>query len=262
MIELFRYQIPKKKYFLAFFLFLIIILIALFKIKTFFYNSTIIHDNIIKVLVSIITIFAALRINQMLRLKIIIPFITKDKRIFPDILIFFLFPLYIFLISFKFIYLQASFTDIFIVIIGTLFAAGAEEFIFRFFCVNYLSEKYVSPMALCIMTSFVFAVAHFGNLQYGSMLSVINQVIFAFFTGVILFLAALRFRCLLVSVIIHFVVNIPTQLSYIANTTDEIIKSNGSTFSRFLITQLVFLPIFILSVYLFNKLRTKNSLRN
>lgn len=136
----------------------------------------------------------------------------------------------------------------------------AEELAFRFFIPANLSRMGFSMVGICIISSILFSLMHLLNLYSGEydFSGVLNQVVFAFFMGILLFSIYYLGRSLLLSWIYHFMVNLPGRLS--ALQAREAIggqepPSVGDGLLESLVMLLLFSPLIIISLYYLRKIR-------
>ena len=232
-------------------------MVLAFKIKSILYLDNILYDSIIKTAVSIVVIILAILFNNKYNKVNYIGLNLKKIRFRWRNIIVFIFPLLVVLVTFKIESLQlGSPGNILLIVIATSFAASAEEFIFRFFASNYLLNRGFAIRRAAIITSIFFGLAHITNMFEANAVSVINQVILALLAGVVLFAAAFLFNSLFISMLLHSIVNIPSQLHiFLENENNGVeLLTLSKSLVTILTTQLIFLPIYILAWVLFKRL--------
>lgn len=155
---------------------------------------------------------------------------------------------------------------LFLTIITTFILAFAEEIFFRGYLYNVLKREGFSSYKSIIISSILFAGIHSVNVfRYEDIWSVINQVVFAIFIGMLLCsIFALTKNIIIVS-LFHFVINLPSALSSLIQTKNEPINIPiASGFTENLMSTLLFIalmsPVIILSFY-YAKLATKEDLK-
>ena len=230
------------------FIAILLLLIFLIKIKALFYTGQFIPDHFIKIGVSLLAIFVALFLQQLYRINSFISVGLTQIRIRAVYFASLFFPAYIFILTFSAGSFSMNPWEMALIVLSTTIASSAEEFIFRHFAVNYLKACKISTKQVIFFTSILFALAHFTNtFDKGDLLNVGNQVIFSFFAGIILCTSTILFRSLLPALLIHALVNIPSKLADHPAVGENAATGNTSFIMGFLTTQLVFLPVYILS---------------
>jgi len=156
--------------------------------------------------------------------------------------------------------LSHDFTLVAPVLGAALAATFIEELAFRFVIPWNLSKLGVSIGRICVISSLMFSLAHFMNLrsQHYDVFSVVNQLVFAFFMGMLLFSLYYLTRSFLFVWMFHFLTNLPSKLGSLAPIVEEgVIASTtimGEIMSSFLYI-LLMSPLIIVSIYYLRKIR-------
>ncbi len=241
-------------------LFVFVIVVSLFKLKLFFSEYSNFNEAIIKIIVSGIIIFLAIRLNiKFNHFNFIHTLNSKRDLKFEILLVLMLIAIYL---LFSFANKRLIETDIpgWLLLFAAIFlAAAAEEFIFRYYFVNFLVNRKVSIEKAGIISSFLFSIAHLSNILSSEVLSVINQVIFAFFTGLLLFSIMVLFKNLFYSIIYHFLINIPIKVILSENSITTV--EEGSNFMNdmlsFFFTHIFFAPFYIVAIVLYKRVAVR-----
>lgn len=147
---------------------------------------------------------------------------------------------------------------------ATCLGAFAEEIFFRGYVFGLLRQKGYSTYKGIIVSSLLFAGLHIANIfRFEDAWSVLNQVGFAFLIGIILCSIFALTKNLLIVSLYHFIINIPSALSSVAQVN---VKTNYPTvitsFSENLISMLLFIvllsPIIMVSVYYLKLVKKEN----
>jgi membrane protease YdiL (CAAX protease family) len=137
-----------------------------------------------------------------------------------------------------------SFTIFFVTIItkGLL-----EEVVFRGVVQGYLLSRYPDKTYhySCIISSVLFALVHFTNLQYGDFRSVMQQVIYAFFVGMFFSALLIRVKNVWLLGVIHGLINfmsIACRNKLTETNEIKIAESQTTLFVQIAGVTLIFLP--------------------
>lgn len=156
--------------------------------------------------------------------------------------------------------LSHDFTLVAPVLGAALVATFMEELAFRFVIPWNLSKLGVSIGRICIISSLLFSLMHFMNLrsQHYDVFSVINQLVFAFFMGMLLFSLYYLTRSFLFVWLFHFLTNLPSKLGSLTPIVEEEVVASttimGEIISSFLYI-LLMSPLIIVSIYYLRKIR-------
>jgi membrane protease YdiL (CAAX protease family) len=148
-----------------------------------------------------------------------------------------------------------NFWGVSLFIVYVFVTASAEEFLFRLFLPLGFMKSGFDVKKAFLFASVVFALAHLINLSKVSVTSTLNQVMFAFFMGLLLSSVFIITQNLLFACLIHGFVNLPSMIDKVPLVVKGIdISSNDASFSLsgFLLMQLLFLPIYFLCFYIFS----------
>lgn len=146
--------------------------------------------------------------------------------------------------------------------LSTFILASAEEVMFRYYYFNFFMKQGISLKITGIYTSILFALAHISNIDALdiSVLNVINQIIFAFFTGLLLFSLLILTRNYFSIFLFHFLINLPTQLDKAISHSKVIQEVTSSADTSILLKVLgihiLFLPLYIISLFLFKRIKS------
>jgi len=153
-----------------------------------------------------------------------------------------------------------------------LFSAGllgalAEELVFRVFISTNLYRAGFSPRRVIVVSSIFFSVIHTLNIfkfEY-DLFSILNQLVFAFFVGLLLGSLYFITRSLLFVWIFHFLINIPgllARLSPSENFGNEKELSLADNIVSSVIFLLLMSPLFIVSMYYLRKIGNNGRVSN
>ena len=118
----------------------------------------------------------------------------------------------------------------------SFFVTGlTEEIIFRGLLQGYLTKQYPQKTnnQLCIITSIFFALIHFNNIQFAPLSGVINQVIYAFFMGLLFSALMIRIGNTLLIGTIHGILNMISISCAIKNQDAGNIVAQGYELNGF-----------------------------
>lgn len=94
--------------------------------------------------------------------------------------------------------------DALVVLFGTLIIGFTEEYVFRGTLINSLEKVFKNKWTIAIISSSIFAVSHIQNLFLGSQpISVLYQIIFTFFYGLLNAAIYMKTKSLFVIAIAH-----------------------------------------------------------
>ncbi|MBP9793712.1 MAG: CPBP family intramembrane metalloprotease [Flavobacterium sp.] len=136
-----------------------------------------------------------------------------------------------------------------------------EEFFFRvlifgYICLAYSNYHYKNYYREVILTSFLFAIAHLSGIfnKNIDMISIVNQVMFAFLIGIVLQAIMYRFNNIFLNSIIHGLINFNGMLNQkllklkrVEEETTAFEDFSQSLFTFILLGVLVVFPIFYFS---------------
>jgi membrane protease YdiL (CAAX protease family) len=149
-----------------------------------------------------------------------------------------------------------------LLLITTFVAAFAEEFAFRLYIQANLIRLRLPIYKVILISSGLFAITHSLNFfRYEKdIFSIINQVIFAFFMGILL--ASLFFitKSLMFSALYHFFFNLPAALNKLrVEDLSDPLTSARQSFVDNIIGSLLFIlfisPLIIISLFYLGKIR-------
>ncbi|MFZ1527417.1 MAG: CPBP family intramembrane glutamic endopeptidase [Ferruginibacter sp.] len=151
-------------------------------------------------------------------------------------------------------------------IIATFVAATAEEVIFRLYLFNlFVSEGYKNYRAI-IFSSILFSLMHIVNIfRYDDIWAIVNQLILAFFMGILLCSLYTISRSILLVSVYHFIVNIPLAMKRIAkvpvenNAGLEHLSLGENIFSVIMYT-FIFSPLIIVALYYLNMYKKEETI--
>lgn len=138
------------------------------------------------------------------------------------------------------------------------FFSLAEEIVFRLFYLNYHFNKKLNLRNSIIFSSALFAIAHSSNifLNLDKWIYIISQISFAFFLGLILACIYVNYKNILVSSLLHFMINIPALLpnkTEIIETEKTFVQEITSVF----MFQIFMIPVYLTGIFLLRKLFKK-----
>lgn len=158
--------------------------------------------------------------------------------------------------------LSHDFTLVAPVLGSALLATFIEELAFRFVIPWNLSKLGVSIGRICVISALLFSLVHFMNLrsQHYDVFSVINQLVFAFFMGMLLFSLYYLTRSFLFVWLFHFLTNLPGKLGSLTPVAEEEVAAAVSTTTMEEIISsalyiLLMSPLIIVSIYYLRKIR-------
>jgi len=143
-------------------------------------------------------------------------------------------------------------------VLVTFLKASAEELLFRGLCQHWFLRDGNKPRKAIFLSSLLFSLLHIANFfSHGDWVSLANQLIFAFFTGLIFGVIMYTTGNILVPCILHTLVNIPSGLAVFAvkqveetETTDAVAGPVDGLLS-ILMFCVVFSPLIITGLYYF-----------
>lgn len=129
--------------------------------------------------------------------------------------------------------------------------AFVEEIVFRGFIQGYLTNQYPekSHHQICLVTSIFFALIHFNNVQYNELSGVINQVIYAFYMGLLFSAILIRTKNIWLLGTVHGTLNFITSSCSTKNVITNVNPMQGSIaeyFTQSLGIVLLFSPILLI----------------
>lgn len=246
---------------LAILILIVIFFVFLFYAKTYFYKDILIYDNCIRTVHALVLITLTVILNKKLNLNNFVKpgdatSILKSKSLFlPSIILLIYFW---FNTNFENLKTINQF-GIVLLFLATFLSASAEEFVFRFFCSNFLLNRGFKLNKTAILTSLLFAFSHLNNIRYANnWASPVNQVSIAFFSGLLFISIIFITQKFWVSSLMHFLINSPNAINDLVGDSVKINVVNNFNFvsnlSSVLIVHLIFSPIIIISLSYYNKL--------
>lgn len=149
---------------------------------------------------------------------------------------------------------------LFVVIIKT----AAEEIIFRGVLQTWYIKEEMNPRRAIFFASLFFSLIHVVNFfTHGDWVSLICQVIFAFFMGLLLGAVNVITRNILLCCILHAIVNIPAALQQLERQKElvsdqtDIPTPLGEGLISIIFFCLIYSPLIILALYYFWHPKTK-----
>lgn len=175
------------------------------------------------VIISLICIFISIKKN-LLKYG---GFIEPRLRNFWMFLIPVLYPGLAFVSGFEnscFANLYALVISIFLILVLAYF----EEIVFRGFIQGYILKNYPGKTygQVCLLSAAIFSGVHLTNLQYGEVTGVLQQVVYAFFTGLLFSVLLIRTNSVWMLGLTHAVLN---TLSYRCSGLPENTVSGQAT---------------------------------
>jgi uncharacterized protein len=149
--------------------------------------------------------------------------------------------------------------NIALTLISIFFGALAEEYVCRLYFLNLFRSNNFSTQKSILFSSILFAIVHTSNiiLDFTQWVNVLNEIIFAFFIGVILSCIYLNTRKILLVGIFHFVINIPTLVQ--SNIVNNGLLHNAETktllkqFFGSSMLYILWLPVYLFAIYILQK---------
>jgi len=233
--------------------------IFLFHCKTYFYKNILFYDNCIRAVHSSFLVVIALIFNKKLNTYNIVklefnPFGGLRFIFFPSMLV-----LIYFFLNTKFENLKTINTsDIFLLFLATFLAASAEEFVFRFFCSNFLLNRGFDLKKTAILTSLLFAFSHLNNIRYANnWASPLNQISIAFFIGLLFASIIFITQKFLITSVLHFLINSPDAINDLVNENENVTANFNfsSNLSSVLLVHLMFAPMIIMALHSYKKIK-------
>ena len=151
-------------------------------------------------------------------------------------------------------------------IIATFLAATAEEVAFRLYLFNLFVQDGYQKYRAVILSSILFSLLHLVNIfRYGDIWAVINQLIVAFFMGVLLCSLYSITRSILFVSVYHFIVNVPAALRRITEDAGENLTAlKQPTLMDNIISTILYIliysPLIIVALYYLNMHKKKNAI--
>lgn len=148
--------------------------------------------------------------------------------------------------------------------LATFLAALTEEIIFRGYFQNLFIKRTMPVIKSIILSSLIFSIAHTTNiLRYGGdAWGVLNQIIFAFFWGLLMGSLYVLHKNILFVTLCHFVFNLPASLRYLKEyylESDNLIRNLPSSFFENITASLLWVaicsPILFLSLFYLRKIK-------
>ena len=239
---------------------IVIFFVFLFQIKTYFYRDFLIYDNCIRTVYALVLITLTVVLNKKLNLNNFVKLrdtspILKSKSLFlPSIIL-----LIYFWFNTNFENLKTiNPSGIVFLFLATFLAASAEEFVFRFFCSNFLLNRGFKLNKTAILTSLLFAFSHLNNIRYANnWASPVNQVSIAFFTGLLFISIIFITQKFWITSVLHFLINTPNAINDLVGDSVKINVVNNFNFvsnlSSVLIVHLIFSPLIIISLFYYKR---------
>lgn len=151
------------------------------------------------------------------------------------------------------------------VLLVVLVKTAAEEIIFRGVLQTGYIKDGMSPRRAVLLASLFFSLIHVVNFfVHGDWVSLICQVIFAFFMGLLLGAVNVITRNILVCCLLHAVINIPSALQQLERQQEQVSEQTdiptplGEGLVSILFFCLVYSPLIILALYYYGHPKTRN----
>ncbi len=171
------------------FKFIILLTIIIFTLvsRSLLYNDSDIFNSVIKILSSIFAIIMSYYAVVVLKINVTLPKKESTKHSFYPYFLLLVVLLNIYFITWPRTISDFNFLNVSFLVLAVFLAAAAEEFIFRYLSYNFLFNLTNKTQKSVLFSSILFALIHLINLKHAvNITSIINQVVFAFFLGVLL----------------------------------------------------------------------------
>lgn len=156
---------------------------------------------------------------------------------------------------------QVSWISFILFLVVYLARGLAEEFAIRGLLQPYLLKKYFykySVTKIVLLSSLVFALMHITNISRYSYVDIINQVIVAFFFGVLFGALMIRTGNVIVLGIIHGLINIVFKVDSLGIKENQGIEKFAESFTDIikivLTNSLIAFPMFVIGILLLRKI--------
>ena len=154
-----------------------------------------------------------------------------------------------------------------LIVLTALVFAFAEEIIFRGYIYGHLIKIVPFKYHAILICSGLFALMHCLNVfKADDIFSLINQIIFAFFMGILLGSLFFITKSLLFTGLYHFFINLPSALNRLQGHNVLQHKVSNQSLSENIISSFLFIlvisPIIIISMYYLLKIRKYEQLNN
>lgn len=180
----------------------------------------------------------------------------KIKTLIPVIIL-----LVIFLVlKYKVFFSVSTSSDVvFLFLLAMFLGVLCEELLFRGYILNLLINNKLSVLKSILISSLLFSLFHIINIiRHNDIWSMFNQIILAFFIGVLFGSLFILTKNIMVITVMHFFINVPASLSYlnIKNALYESELTNmsfvenlmGSLFLFLIFSPLIFVTIYYLKL--------------
>lgn len=218
------------------------------------------------IIISIIIIGGCWQLAKKYSIDIFIRRISTQGNIYWMLLLPLFFPGLLLISGFSF-GCHESILIAFFFVISYIVSGVTEEIVFRGLIQGYLTKKYPlkTNNQLCIITSVFFALTHFNNFQYNELTNVMNQVVYAFFMGLIFSALMIRIGNTLLTGITHGLLNILSIncISKDSNTSSIVVQSPElNTLSQVFGMILILSPTLLIYWFLLRGARQKTGIGN
>ena len=161
-----------------------------------------------KIIISLIIIGGCWQIAKKYAIHIFIRRITGNSKMYWMLLLPLFFPGLLLISGFS-LDCHDSILIGFFFFFSFIISGVTEEIVFRGLIQGYLTKNYPlkTNNQICIITSFLFALIHFNNIQYNELSDVINQMIYAFYMGLLFSALMIRIGNTLLVGIAHGLLN-------------------------------------------------------
>ena len=188
--------------------------------------------------------------------------LNRVKKLIPIFPALFLVLLFVVLSGKSFMEFQGGISIIMAIIGITILRTSAEELICRGVMQSWFMGQGKSPKRSILLSSLIFAFMHVSNiLVHGDWVSVINQVIFAFFMGVLFGSVVLMTGNILFSCLLHTITNLPAAFKKF-NTRPDLpeldetaVVSFGDSVLQVVVFVIIFSPLIVVAFYYINHRR-------
>ncbi len=102
---------------------------------------------------------------------------------------------------------------VFLILSATYMAAFTEELIFRGYILNLLIKNKLSVKKGILISAVLFSSLHLLNILRYEIWALLNQLIFAFFVGLLFGALFILTKNIMIPTIMHFIFNIPARIS-------------------------------------------------
>lgn len=191
-------------------------------------------------------------------------FNNPRKRSYPLLLIPLIFPGFAFITGFN-LNCLSDMGYFILSIIGTLIWGLMEEVTFRGAIIGYLRSRKVlkSPNGICIFSAFLFGIIHLTNLRDSELVGVLQQVIFAFFIGLLFGMLLFKVNSIWLLGIVHGILNIFSmrceEVEAVAqDMVNKTVESDQSLIVALLTPLVLCLPILVVYMLLVRTIKPED----